>query len=377
MRATLNKATLYFENGLFLEAQSFGARGVVIGEAVFNTAMSGYEEVISDPSYRGQFVVFSAPEVGVVGVNEQDRESPSSFCAGILVRHTPSRYSNFRAKQPLSAFLQQHGVLGVSGLDTRALVGMLRDEGAMGVVVSTDGLDKQELQKLLQVSSGISEQYLIPPFNRAATHAHGVFDFNALNYQTPTLTSTIGVLDLGVKNNILNNLAQVGLRPLCFAHDTKAQTLIESYKKGEIAGVLLSNGPGDPLRLKSVIHEIGLLIQEQIPMLGICLGHQLLSIAHGYPTYKLKFGHHGSNHPVLNLQTRRIEVSAQNHNYCVPESIAKVATITHKNLFDHTIEGVRYKNAPILSVQHHPEASPGPHDGLYIFEEFKRLVCHG
>ncbi|BCZ19587.1 Carbamoyl phosphate synthase small subunit [Helicobacter sp. NHP19-012] len=371
------KATLYFENGLFLEAMSFGASGAVAGEAVFNTAMSGYEEVITDPSYLGQFIVFSTPEVGVVGANEQDRESPSSFCAGILVRHTPSIHSNFRAGQSLSVFLQQHGVLGVSGLDTRALVGMLRDEGAMGVVVSTNGLDKQELQEILRSSTSIAEQHLIPPFSRKEAHTQGTFDFASLNYQSPTLSSAVGVLDLGVKSNILNNLAQVGLKPVCFAPDTKAQTLIEAYKKGEIKGVLLSNGPGDPLRLKSVIHEISQLIEEQIPMLGICLGHQLLSIAHGYPTYKLKFGHHGSNHPVLNLQTGRIEVSAQNHNYCVPESIAKVATITHKNLFDHTIEGVCYKNAPIISVQHHPEASPGPHDGLYIFKEFERMVHYG
>ncbi|CRF49359.1 Carbamoyl-phosphate synthase small chain [Helicobacter heilmannii] len=376
MSGTLSKATLYFENGLFLEAMSFGARGVVAGEAVFNTAMSGYEEIISDPSYRGQFIVFSTPEVGVVGANEQDRESPNSFCAGILVRHTPSLHSNFRARQSLSTFLQQHGVLGVSGLDTRALVGMLRDEGAMGLIISTDGLDKQELKKLLQASKSIAEQYLIPPLSRKEAHTRGTFDFNILDYQTPPLTSAIGVLDLGVKTNILNNLAQVGLKSVCFAHDTKAQTLIEAYKRGEIVGVLLSNGPGDPLHLKGVIREISLLIEEQIPILGICLGHQLLSIAHGYSTYKLKFGHHGSNHPVLNLQTGRIEVSAQNHNYCVPESIAKIAAITHKNLFDHTIEGVRYKNAPIISIQHHPEASPGPHDGLYVFEEFKKVVQH-
>lgn len=369
-------ASILFENGVFLEARSFGAQGVAVGEAVFNTSMSGYEEVISDPSYCGQFVIFSVPEVGVVGVNGVDRESAHSFCTGVVVRHYPSRYSNFRAKQSLESFLDKQGILGVCGVDTRALVGMLRDEGAMQAVISTQHLDKEELQTLLDHASKISDWHLIPPFSHYKPHTKGAFDFNTLDYQEISGDRCVGVLDFGVKQNILNSLAQVGLKALCFSYESKASTLIEAYKQGEILGILISNGPGNPLKLKRAAQEIATLIEAKIPMLGICLGHQLLSIAHGYPTYKLKFGHHGSNHPVLNLATGRIEISAQNHNYCVSDRISQVATITHQNLFDGTIEGVRYLDAPIFSVQHHPEASPGPHDGLYIFKEFERLICH-
>ncbi|WP_163563959.1 glutamine-hydrolyzing carbamoyl-phosphate synthase small subunit [Helicobacter suis] len=365
-------ATLLFENGLFLEAQSFGACGLVVGEVVFNTAMSGYEEIISDPSYCGQFVVFSAPEVGVVGINEIDLESSHSFCAGILVRNYPSCYSNFRARQSLGVFLQKQGILGLCGLNTRALVGMLRDEGAMRAIISTDNLDKSELQKLLKASN--PTQHLIPPFFPTKPHTQGYFDFTNLEYQEKDNPRCVAVLDFGVKRNILNCLVQVGLKPLCFSPESKASTLIETYKRGEIVGILISNGPGDPLFLKHAIYEISDLIEAKIPILGICLGHQLLSIAHGYNTYKLKFGHHGSNHPVLNLATKRIEISAQNHNYCVPDQLLKIATLTHQNLFDGTIEGVRYNDAPILSIQHHPEASPGPHDGLYIFHHFTRML---
>ncbi|WP_104639307.1 glutamine-hydrolyzing carbamoyl-phosphate synthase small subunit [Helicobacter bizzozeronii] len=369
-------ARILFENGILLEAQSFGAPGVVVGEAVFNTAMSGYEEVISDPSYSGQFVIFSVPEIGVVGVNGQDCQSQHNFCAGVVVRHYPTRYSNFRAKQSLGAFLNQHGVLGISGVDTRALVGMLRDEGAMQAIISTQDLDRHELQTLLDHATKIANLHLIPSLTHPKPNTQGVFDFRALDYPTLNPPFCVGVLDFGVKQNILNNLVQVGLKPLCFAPDSKAHTLIEAYQRGEIRGILISNGPGDPLKLTRATQEIATLIEAKIPMLGICLGHQLLSIAHGFPTYKLRFGHHGSNHPVLNLATRRIEISAQNHNYCVSDHISQVATITHQNLFDGTIEGVRYLDAPIFSVQHHPEASPGPSDGLYIFKEFARLVSH-
>ncbi|WP_104732427.1 glutamine-hydrolyzing carbamoyl-phosphate synthase small subunit [Helicobacter salomonis] len=368
-------ASILFENGVFLEARSFGVSGVRVGEAVFNTAMSGYEEIISDPSYYGQFVIFSTPEVGVVGVNGQDRES-TSYCSGILVRHTPTRYSNFRAREGLGAWLQRQGVLGICGVDTRALVGMLRDEGAMQVVISTTFMEKDALAKILRNTPPLREMNVIPMVsNKATPPTHGSYDFNTLAYRPLAHAQhTIGVLDFGVKQSILNHLGAVGLGVRLYRHESRAHTLIEAYKRGEIGGVLLSNGPGDPLKLKNEIKEIQALIEARIPLCGICLGHQLLSLAYGYSTYKLKFGHHGSNHPVLHRATGRIEISAQNHNYCVPEDIERVATITHINLFDGTIEGLAYRDHPILSVQHHPEASPGPEDGLYIFQEFARLV---
>ncbi|WP_120946075.1 glutamine-hydrolyzing carbamoyl-phosphate synthase small subunit [Helicobacter labacensis] len=368
-------ASILFENGVFLEAQSFGAKGVVVGEGVFNTAMSGYEEIISDPSYYGQFVVFSAPEVGVVGVNRQDHES-LSCCLGILVRHTPTRYSNFRAQESLGAWLQARGVLGICGVDTRALVGMLRDEGAMQVAISTAPMGKSALEKLLHSTPPLRDMSVIPMVsNKSSPPTQGRYSFEILDYQpAERAQATIGVLDFGVKRAILRQLSAQGLGVRLYAHDSKASALLEDYKRGDIRGVLLSNGPGDPLKLKQAIHQIAQLIEARVPLCGICLGHQLLSLAHGYPTYKLKFGHHGSNHPVLNHATGRIEISAQNHNYCVPESIARIATITHTNLFDGTIEGVAYHNHPILSVQHHPEASPGPSDGSYIFRAFSQLV---
>ncbi|WP_104749982.1 glutamine-hydrolyzing carbamoyl-phosphate synthase small subunit [Helicobacter cynogastricus] len=368
-------ASLLFENGLFLEGESFGALGVAVGEVVFNTAMSGYQEIASDPSYYGQFVVFSAPEIGVVGVNDQDFES-SSCCTGILVRHAPKLYSNFRAQGSLGAWLQKRQVLGICGLDTRAIVGMLRDEGAMQLVISTTPMEKSALEEILKNTPPLRDLNVIPMVSHKATPpTHGHYDFHTLDYKPlARAKKNIGVIDFGIKQSILNNLGAVGLGVRLYGHESKAEHILEDYKQGLIGGVLLSNGPGDPLKLKEAIREIALLIEAGIPLCGICLGHQLLSLAHGHPTYKLKFGHHGSNHPVLNYLTGRIEISAQNHNYCVPESLASIATITHKNLFDGTIEGVAYKDSPILSVQHHPEASPGPSDGLYIFKEFARLV---
>ncbi|WP_104692660.1 glutamine-hydrolyzing carbamoyl-phosphate synthase small subunit [Helicobacter felis] len=370
-------ASLLFENGLFLEGESFGALGVAVGEAVFNTAMCGYQEIASDPSYYGQFVVFSAPEIGVVGVNHQDLES-SSCCSGILVRHAPRVYSNFRAQGSLSAWLQKRQILGICGLDTRAIVGMLRDEGAMQLAISTTPIEKSALEEILKNTPRLRDLNVIPMVSHKTTPpTHGHYDFHTLDYKPLTpVKKHIGVMDFGIKQSILNNLGAVGLGVRLYGHESKAERILEDYKQGLIGGVLLSNGPGDPLKLKEATREIALLIEAGIPLCGICLGHQLLSLAHGHPTYKLKFGHHGSNHPVLNCHTGRIEISAQNHNYCVPESLASIATITHKNLFDGTIEGVAYKNSPILSVQHHPEASPGPSDGLYIFKEFARLVSN-
>ncbi|WP_121020785.1 glutamine-hydrolyzing carbamoyl-phosphate synthase small subunit [Helicobacter vulpis] len=368
-------ASILFENGVFLEAQSFGAEGVVVGEAVFNTAMSGYEEIISDPSYYGQFVVFSAPEVGIVGVNRQDYES-SSCCLGVLVRHTPTRYSNFRAQESLGAWLQARGVLGICGVDTRALVGMLRDEGAMQAAISSTPVEKSVLAKILHNAPPLRDINVIPMVsNKATPPTQGRYNFDILDYQpSERAQAIIGVLDFGVKRSILRHLSAVGLGVRLYGHESKAGALLEDYKRGEIKGVLLSNGPGDPLKLKEATVQIARLVEARVPLCGICLGHQLLSLAHGYSTYKLKFGHHGSNHPVLNHATGRIEISAQNHNYCVPESITRIATITHTNLFDGTIEGLAYHNHPILSVQHHPEAGPGPSDGNYIFQEFARLV---
>ncbi|AFI05682.1 glutamine-hydrolyzing carbamoyl-phosphate synthase small subunit [Helicobacter cetorum] len=370
--------SLYLENGLFLQAQSFGASGTQIGELVFNTSMSGYQEVISDPSYKGQFVVFSMPEIGIVGTNVKDDESPFC-CAGILVRHYNEFFSNARANLSLSAYLKERNVLGISGIDTRSLIKTLRNNGCLMMVASTIEHDKNKLKEILKNAPKISHSPLVESVStqKIKTHKHGVFDFKTLDYKPFDETmphKTIAVLDFGAKGNILNELQSVGLKALIYPHNTQATELIKAYEDKVINGIFLSNGPGDPLSLQQEIEEIKQLIEAKIPMFGICLGHQLLSIAQGYPTYKLKFGHHGSNHPVKNLKTNAIEITAQNHNYCVPEEIEKIAVITHRNLFDNTIEGVRYINAPIISVQHHPESSPGPKESHYIFKEFVKLL---
>ncbi|WP_104747729.1 glutamine-hydrolyzing carbamoyl-phosphate synthase small subunit [Helicobacter cetorum] len=370
--------SLYLENGLFLQAQSFGASGTQIGELVFNTSMSGYQEVISDPSYKGQFVVFSMPEIGVVGTNLKDNESPF-FCAGILVRHYNEFFSNARANLSLGTYLKERNVLGISGIDTRNLIKTLRNNGCLMMVASTIEHDKNKLKEILENAPKISHTPLVSKVStqEVKTHKHTTFDFKTLDYKPfdeKMPHKTIAVLDFGAKGNILNELQSVGLKALIYPHNTQATELIKAYEKKVINGIFLSNGPGDPLSLKQEIEEIKQLIQAKIPMFGICLGHQLLSIAQGYPTYKLKFGHHGSNHPVKNLETNAIEITAQNHNYCVPEEIKQIATITHRNLFDNTIEGVRYINAPIISVQHHPESSPGPKESHYIFKEFVKLL---
>jgi len=364
---------IYLENGLYLSAKSFGANGTVTGEIVFNTSMSGYQEIISDPSYAGQFITFTMPEIGNVGVNAQDMESSSAFTKGILVRSYQERYSNFRAEESLSDFLKKHGVMGISDIDTRYLTKTLRKEGAMMMIASTEVSDKDELAKLLKQSKRIEEINYIKEVStkEAYIHQNGVYDSTNFVYQnSPETKKRIMALDFGVKKNILNELTQVGLEVNVMPSTTGAEEIIGAYDKKEIDGVFLSNGPGDPLVLDEEVETIKKLIEHKIPMFGICLGHQLLSIAHGFDTYKLKFGHHGGNHPVKSEQSGLVEITAQNHNYNVPKEITSIAKVTHKNLFDNTIEGLKYNDEPIFSVQHHPESSPGPHESRYIFKQF-------
>lgn len=375
--SSLKKAWLYFENGTFLEANSFGAEGSVVGEVVFNVSMSGYQEIVSDPSYAGQFVTFTMPEIGNVGVNSQDMESSAAHAKGVIVRKYQERYSNFRAEGSLADFLKEQNVMGICDIDTRYITKMLRREGAMMMVASTEISDKEELKKVLSSTPRIGEINYIeqvstktPYMHTQSVYSDREFEYNA----APQSEANIVVLDFGVKRNILNELVGAKMGVEVIPNDFSAQNLIDRYNKKEIDGVFLSNGPGDPLVLKHEQEQIKKLIDAKVPMFGICLGHQLLSIAHGYDTYKLKFGHHGGNQPVKNIKTGLVEITAQNHNYNVPENIVEVAEITHMNLFDNTIEGLKYKNAPIFSVQHHPEASPGPKESRYIFNEFLSLI---
>ena len=374
----LKRVYIYLENGIFLEADSFGVEDTVVGEIVFNTSLSGYQEIVSDPSYAGQFVTFTMPEIGNVGVNTQDMESKSAYAKGMIVRNYQSRYSNFRAEESLHEFLIKYNVMGICNIDTRYLTKMIRSEGAMMMVASTEINDKEELKKVLDSSPRIEDVNYIEQVSTKVAYKHTSSTYNdksGFEYdKAPEVKAKIAVIDFGVKRNILNELVGAGMSVEVIPNNFQAQDLIEQYEQKSIDGIFLSNGPGDPLVLKKEQEQIKKLIAAKIPMFGICLGHQLLSISHGYDTFKLKFGHHGGNHPVKNEKTGLVEITAQNHNYNVPDNIIEIADVTHTNLFDNTIEGLKYKNEPIFSVQHHPEASPGPKESAYIFKQFIDLM---
>ena len=373
----MKKAWIYLENGIFLEANSFGAESTVVGEIVFNVSMSGYQEIMSDPSYAGQFVTFTMPEIGNVGVNSQDMESKAAHAKGMLVRKYQNRYSNFRAENSLADFLKEQGVMGICDIDTRYITKILRREGAMMMIASTEISDKEELKRILENSPRIEDVNYIEQVSTKVPYKHtqSVYNDREFKYnEAPTPQANVVVLDFGVKTNILNELVGANIGVEVIPNSFNGDELIRRYKEKEIDGVFLSNGPGDPLVLKNEQREIKKLIDAKVPMFGICLGHQLLSIANGYDTYKLKFGHHGGNQPVKNMKTGLVEITAQNHNYNVPQNIVEIAEVTHTNLFDNTIEGLKYNDSPIFSVQHHPESSPGPKESRYIFNEFLSLI---
>ena len=372
---SIKKISIYLENGIFLQAKSFGADGTTVGEIVFNTSLTGYQEIISDPSYAGQFITFTMSEIGNVGVNSDDMESKSCYCKGVIVRNYNENYSNFRGEESLSKLLKDNNILGISDIDTRFLTKSLRDSGACMMIASTEISDKDKLKSLLENSKRIEDINYIDEVSTKESYIHtsGTWDTAKLCYKKPKSDKKIVAIDFGIKRNILNELVSVGLEVEVIPNTFNADILIERFNNNEIGGIFLSNGPGDPLILKEEQAKIKKLVEANIPIFAICLGHQLLSIANGHDTYKLKFGQHGGNHPVKNLKGS-VEITAQNHNYNVPDSIKDIAEVTHINLFDNTIEGVKYKNKPIFSVQHHPESSPGPSESAYIFKEFAEIV---
>ena len=372
----IEKIWLYFANGVFLEAKSFGSSGTKVGEIVFNTSLTGYQEITSDPSYAGQFITFTMPEIGNIGVNNFDMESNSAFCKGVIVRNYNPNFSNYRATDSFENFLKKYDVLGITDIDTRFLTKMVRNEGAMMMVASTEISDKEELSKILKNSKKIEEINYIDEVSTKESYIHNnsIWDFSKNNYlQAEKNGKKIVVIDFGVKKNILNELANSGAEIEVIPNNFKAEDLITRYNNGDINGIFLSNGPGDPLVLNREAEEVKKLVDANIPMFAICLGHQMLSIANGYPTYKLKFGHHGGNHPIKN-KNGLVEITAQNHNYNVPDDITEIADVTHTNLFDNTIEGLKYKDKPIFSIQFHPESSPGPFESKYLFQDFYKAL---
>ncbi|MBR4465905.1 glutamine-hydrolyzing carbamoyl-phosphate synthase small subunit [bacterium] len=355
------KAYLALEDGTVFHGVSFGYKMDRVGEVVFNTGMCGYQEIVTDPSYAGQFVTLTTAEVGNYGVNGDDRESRSLFLNGLILGDLTAP-SNYRATSSLRAYLNKNKIPGIYGVDTRSLTLHLRTYGNKKAYLHVEdaALSEEEAIKKAQAWEGLDGQDYA-----AKVSSKDAYNFNEGKSDAPLVVC----YDFGVKTNILRNLAR-------FANVTvvPAQTPAEDIIKMKPDGIFLSNGPADPAALPYAVKNIKLLL-GLAPVMGICLGHQLLALSLGAETGRLKFGHHGCNHPVKNLVTGKVEITSQNHNFAVKiESVPKTLEVTHINLNDQTIEGLRHKKLPAFSVQYHPESCPGPHDSNYLFEEFKKMI---
>ena len=373
------KAKLALENGTVFTGEVFGAASETTGEVVFNTSMMGYQEILTDPSYAGQIVTMTYPLIGNYGVNPEDLESVKPQVAGFVVKEYSDFYSNFRSTSSLSAWLERYGIMGIQGLDTRMLTKMIRTTGALRGVLSATDLDDARLVEKARSSPGMAGMDLTRQVTTSKPYQWNDIDKTAFALEPAARKTTNGrtwnvvVLDYGVKHNILRRLASYGCTLTVVPSSTSAEEILGMNPDG----IFLSNGPGDPAAVGYAIRNIRKLLGKK-PIFGICLGHQLLALALGGKTYKLKFGHRGANHPVKNLRTQSIEITSQNHGFAVdPDSLDPSSVeITHVNLNDNTNEGLRHRTLPVFSVQYHPEASPGPHDSDYLFARFIELMEH-
>jgi carbamoyl-phosphate synthase small subunit len=366
------QAKLALEDGTVYTGRGFGAQGETFGEVVFNTSMTGYQEVLTDPSYRGQLVAMTYPLIGNYGINPEDVESRRPQVEGFIVRELTRTPSNFRSHGTLDAYLAQNNVLGLEGIDTRALVRRLRVRGTMTGVLSTRDLDDAALVHKARSSPNIVGRDLVREVvpERHFPWTEGFRSPLTCHLPSHPQAHHVVALDFGMKWNILRCLVQVGCRVTVVPGTASAEQVL-AYRPD---GIFLSNGPGDPAPLSYAIETIHALAGKK-PIFGICLGHQLLGLALGAKTFKLKFGHRGANQPVLNRRTGRVEITTQNHGFAVStESLPRDLEPTHVNLNDHTLEGMRHRRYPLFSVQYHPEASAGPHDSCYLFEEFRKLM---
>jgi len=351
---TVREGLLVLSDGETFEGELIGASGrVATGEVVFNTVMTGYQEVISDPSYAGQIITFTTAHLGNYGVSPGDDESSRPYCRGVVIRELARRYSNWRAEGGLDSYLQAAGVPGIAGIDTRRLTRHLRDAGALP---GAFGADEDEVRAAAAVAKSTDGLDMVAEVTTASAYSFG------------SGTRRVVALDCGMKTTILRNLASIASTEVVPATMTAAQILDLGPD-----GVFISNGPGDPAAIPHVVETISELL-GQVPIFGICMGHQVLGQAVGASTFKLPFGHHGGNHPVRDLATGKIEITSQNHNYCVDlDGVANVE-VTHVNLNDGTLEGFRCIDVPAFGIQYHPEAGPGPHDSRYLFERFADLM---
>ena len=369
----MTSALLALADGRVFRGEAFGAPGEAGGEVVFNTSMTGYQEVLTDPSYRGQLVCMTYPLIGNYGINPEDAESRRPWVDGFIVKEACAYPSSWRSQVSLGAYLAQHGIVGIQGLDTRALTRHLRDRGAQEGIISTVETDPDRLVERARARPGLVGRDLVSEVAVASPHGWTEGDWVVgRGYRPPPAPRfRVVAFDSGIKSNILRQLAAMG----CALEVMPAATPAEAVLERKPDGVFLSNGPGDPEAVDYLVRAVRGLIGK-LPIFGICLGNQILGLAAGGSTYKLKFGHHGANHPVKDLATGRVEITAQNHGFAVdPTSVARAGfEETHLNLNDGTSEGMRHRELPVFSVQYHPEASPGPHDAHYLFGRFIALM---
>ena len=374
---------LAMEDGAVFTGQAFGAKGTASGEAVFNTSMTGYQEILTDPSYRGQIVAMTYPLIGNYGICPEDMESPAIHVSGFVVRELAGLHSNFRADQSLHDWLVSENIIALANIDTRALTRKIRSQGAMKSVISTEILDDRELVEKARTSAGLVGRDLVrevtghavQPWNPGFESAFAGPRNPRTKDAGPDKRPRVVAIDCGIKHNIARNLVEAGFDLTIVPASASADEILACAPDG----IFVSNGPGDPEPVAYTIETLTQLLQREIPTFGICLGLQLLSLALGAKTYKLKFGHRGGNQPVKNLDTGRVEITAQNHGFAVdadslnPNDIR----ITHINLNDNTLEGIAHKHLPLFAVQYHPEAAPGPHDANYLFQAFYQMVHSG